>query len=134
MTDDNLRYSGPPTVRESYMKELLVQCPKCKREALVRAADPIFGLPLWFQADVRRDLLWAYSRDNLKEIKSYVTSKLRERQTTSHTTMGERLPNFLKDSKNRETIVKVIERLEKKTMHNKIYKKCPAAATVFSVN
>ena len=201
MTDDNLGYSGPPTVRGSYMKEFLVECPKCKREALVtvdspywqengkltcrncmhsekavdlvryksvvkrhcdncrkefetvipnqkekvdeitipcthcgttrtykpkneeykigyetkgRAADPIFGLPLWFRADVRGDLLWAYNRDHLKEIKSYVTSKLRERQTTTHTTMVERLPNFIKDSKNRATIVKVIERLERK--------------------
>jgi len=202
MTDDKLRYSGPPTVRQSYMKEFVVECPKCRREALVtvdsphwggngkltcrncmyseqavdliryksivkrhcdncgkefetiipnqkekageitipcphcgttrtykpknekytnryetkgQAADPIFGLPLWFQADVRGDLFWAYNRVHLNEIKSYVTSKLRERQTATHTTMVERLPNFIKDSKNRETIVKVIERLERKS-------------------
>ncbi len=201
MTNDNSRYSGPPTVQFFYMKEFAVECPRCKRDALVttggwnweetakltcancmhaekaadlvryklivkrhcdncgkefetvipdqkekveqitlpcphcgvtrtyeprndkyltgykvngKATDPIFGLPLWFQADVRGDLFWAYNRDHLKEIKSYVASKLRERQTNTHTTMVERLPNFIKDSKNRERIVKVIERLEKK--------------------
>jgi len=40
MTDDNLGYSGPPTVRGSYMKEFLVECPKCKREALVTVDSP----------------------------------------------------------------------------------------------
>jgi len=78
------------------------------------AADPIFGLPLWFQAEVRGKLFWAYNRSHLSDIKLYVTSKLRERQTTTHTTMVERLPNFIKDSKNREAIVKVIEKLERK--------------------
>ena len=201
MTNDGLRYSGPPTTRYSYMNAFVVECPKCKQEALVtvenpywqengkltcvncmhsekavdlvrykaivkrhcdncgkafeavmpnqkervpeitipcphcgttrtykpkleeykigyenngQATDPVFGLPLWFQADVRGDLFWAYNRDHLNEIKSYVTSKLRERQTTTHTTMVEKLPNFVKDSKNRETIKKVIEKLERK--------------------
>lgn len=202
MDENNSRYSGPPTVRRSYMNEFIVECPQCRKEALVhadprswltngklvcnncmysetaadlvrytsivrrncdncgrefettvpgqkkkvdeitiacphcgivrsykpkheeyklgydnkgQASDPIFNLPLWFQAYVRGDLFWAYNRDHLSEIKAYVTSKLRERQTTTHTTMVERLPNFIKDAKNRETLVKVIERLERKT-------------------
>lgn len=201
MKEDNLRYSGPPTVHQSYMSKFIVECPKCKHEAIVtvdspywrqngkltcsncmhsekandlvrynsivkrhcdncgkkfesiipnqkqkvdtitipcphcgttrtyeprneeyqigymtrgQAADPIFGLPLWFQAAFKGDLFWAYNRDHLSEIKSYVSSKLRERQTTTHTTMVERLPNFIKDSKNRDSIIKVIERLERK--------------------
>lgn len=79
-----------------------------------QAVDPIFSLPLWFQADIRGDLFWAYNREHLREIEAYVISKLRERQTDTHTTMVERLPNFIKDSKNREIIVKVIEQLERK--------------------
>jgi DNA-directed RNA polymerase subunit RPC12/RpoP len=79
-----------------------------------KAVDPIFSLPLWFQADIRGDLFWAYNREHLNEIKAYVSSKLRERQSSTHTTMVERLPGFIKDSKNREIIVKVIERLERK--------------------
>lgn len=201
MNENNLRYSGPPTFRQSYMNEFVVECPRCKHEAIVivdrpfwreggklscgncmhsekaidlvrfravvkrhcdncgrefetvipnqrqkvhsitipcphceatrtyepkneeyqvgyltigQAADPIFGLPLWFQADFKGDLFWAYNRSHLNEIKSYVTSKLRERQTTTHTTMVERLPKFIKYSKNRESIIKLIDRLERK--------------------
>jgi DNA-directed RNA polymerase subunit RPC12/RpoP len=201
MPDNKLRYSGPPTVRESYMNEFAVACPKCQHEALVTADrpywqnagkltckncmhaekavdlvryksivkrhcdncgkefesiipnqkeivekitipcphcgitrtykpkheeykvgyqkneganDPIFSLPLWLQAEVRGNSFWAYNRQHLNEIKSYVTSKLRERQTTTHTTMVERLPNFIKDAKNRQAIIKAIEKLERK--------------------
>ena len=201
MSDNNLRYSGPPTVRESYMNEFAVECPNCKHEALVTvdrpywrnhgklickncmhsenaadlvryktivkrhcdncgkefesvipdqkekvkeitipcpycgitrtyqpknekykagyqskdgATDPIFNLPLWLQTEVRGNLFWAYNREHLDEIKQYVASKLRERQTTTHTTMVERLPNFIKDAKNRKAIVKAIEKLQRK--------------------
>lgn len=204
MSDDR-RYVGKPTVLQSYTKEFLVECPKCKLAARVtvdsaithdngkltcgncmhiekavdllrykaivkrhcdncgrefesvlpnqnqkvgeitipcphcgitrtykpkhdeykigydtkgQAADPVFGLPLWLQADVRGDLFWAYNFEHLNEIKMYVMAKLRERQTTTHTTMVERLPNFIKDSKHRDAICKVIERLEKKSMHS----------------
>lgn len=112
------------------VKEITIPCPHCgitrtykpKNEEYKinyenngQACEPIFNLPLWFQADVRGNLFWAYNRRHLGEIKSYVSSKLRERQTTTHTTMVERLPNFIKDSKNRETLIKIIERLERKT-------------------
>lgn len=130
------------------MKEILVECPKCNKEALVtvdtkfhnrgkltcrncmhsersvdrsrkykssgHAVDPIFGLPLWFQAEVRGDLFWASNREHLGEIKSYVSAKLRERQTMLFTTMVEKLPHFIKDAKNRATIIKAIEKLERK--------------------
>ena len=200
MKDTNLRYTGKPTVRQSFMKEFLVECPKCKKDALVtvenpwflnegrlacsncshvekaegqirysvevsrncdncgkhfdsripnsknkvesitipcphcgitrtfkprnsefrvtypeagKATDPVFNLPLWFQTDIKGNLFWAFNRSHLSAIKDYVQSKLRERQTTTHTTMVERLPNFIKESKNREAILKGIEKLEK---------------------
>lgn len=201
MTENNSRYSGPPTVLLSYMKEFAVECPKCKGEAFVstngtfrldngrltckncmhsekaadliryksivkrycdncgkefeaifpgqkepatritvpcpncgtiqdykpkieeyragystheKIVDPIFNLPLWFQAVVRGDVFWAFNRDHLQEIKNYVSAKLRERQTWKHTTMVEKLPQFIKAAKNRDTIIKVIERLQRK--------------------
>jgi DNA-directed RNA polymerase subunit RPC12/RpoP len=73
--------------------------------------DPIFNLPLWFQADIKGDTFWAYNREHLREIRNYVAAKLRERQTTTHMTMVERLPNFIKVAKNRDTILKVIDKL-----------------------
>lgn len=202
MKENNLRYSGPPSVRQSYMTEFVVHCPKCKGEAFVTVEDsyfqnngklickncmhsetanqllrynlivkrncdncgklieivipnqkekvdeialscphceitrtyqprneeyikgysspeskndPIFNLPLWFQTDIRGNLFWAYNREHLNEIKTYIKSKLRERQTTTHMTMVERLPNFIKYAKNRKFLIKMIEKVERKS-------------------
>lgn len=79
-----------------------------------KASDPIFRLPLWFQSQVKGNVFWAFNREHLTEIKNYVASKLRERQITGYTTMVEKLPNFIKDAKNRAAILKTIKRLEQK--------------------
>ncbi len=78
-----------------------------------KASDPVFRLPLWFQTEIKNNLFWAFNREHLMEIKAYVKARLRERQTTTHTTMVEKLPNFIKDSKNRDAILKAIARLER---------------------
>lgn len=80
----------------------------------MKASDPIFRLPLWFQTEVRGNMFWAFNRQHLTEIKNYVSSKLRERQTTTHTTMVEKLPTFIKEAKNRAAIIKAIRKLEQK--------------------
>ncbi|MGB4775795.1 MAG: hypothetical protein WBP45_11525, partial [Daejeonella sp.] len=79
--------------------------------------DPVFKLPLWLQAEIKGHLFWAYNRQHLNEIKNYVGSKLRERliKDYKYTTMVEKLPNFIKDAKNREAIIKLIEKLERKS-------------------
>lgn len=192
------RYSGTDTVWHSYMNEFVVECPKCRREALVitgipldntklncgycshtekaadlikykvsvrehcdncgkgidkviphskkkvdgfaiscaacgatriyrasneqysrsydngaQGTDPIFGLPLRLQCNVKGNLLWAYNRLHLREIKNYVEAKLRERQITTHTTIVEQLPSFITEAKNRETVLKAIEKMER---------------------
>ena len=199
--EDERRYSGPATHRWFYMKEFLVECPKCGKYAFVKvdppfsmdkgklscphcsysektsdrirfkltvkrncdncgkffekslqdykekidsiqlacpgcgiqrsykpnieeykllyesrgdAVDPIFGLPLWLQASLKENLFWAYNKEHLNDIKNYVKAKLRERQTANYTTMVEKLPGFIKDSKNRNLLLKIIDRLERK--------------------
>jgi endogenous inhibitor of DNA gyrase (YacG/DUF329 family) len=201
MEKENYRYSGPATIKQSYLHEVSVECPKCSKEAFVtvdnswrlnnaklkcfhcmfsqgvdelvrynlivkrncdncgkgieilvpnqnekadsiavrcpycgvtrtfeprneeyrlvytetgKATDPVFHLPLWFQAEVKGELFWAFNREHLLEIRSYVNSRLRERQTTTHTTMVERLPTFIKQAKNREAILKAIDKLVQK--------------------
>lgn len=37
LPDENSRYSGPITIRFSYMAEFLVVCPKCQKDAMVTA-------------------------------------------------------------------------------------------------
>jgi endogenous inhibitor of DNA gyrase (YacG/DUF329 family) len=110
------------------VEELTTPCPHC---GIVRtykpkndqyrlkydgngACDPIFNLPLWFQTNIKGELFWAYNRAHLNEIRDYVAAKLRERQTSTYTTMVERLPNFTKAAKNREVIIRAIDRMMKR--------------------
>jgi len=202
MENEGHRYAGPATVRQSYMTEFVVACPKCRKDAVVTtnsgyvpstgklkcsncmfseitedlirykkivkrncdncgkpinveipnqkepsnqvtipcphcgitrtfeprnepyrlvyksiggvAIDPVFNLPLWFQAEVKGNHFCAYNRRHLQDIKCYVQAKLRERQSEGHTRMVERLPQFIKEAKNREAILKTIEQLERR--------------------
>jgi DNA-directed RNA polymerase subunit RPC12/RpoP len=200
MSKDLKRYSGPATVRQSYMNEYSVVCPKCEKEAFVTVddpyflnegkltcynchhvekagerikynaivkrtcdncgkafeqiipnnkrkvitltipcpycsvtrtfkprneeyiktynkrglTDPIFRLTLWLQCDVKGNLFWAFNKRHLNEIGDYVSSTLRERQTNNYTTMVEKLPSFIKESKNRSAVIKAIAKLSTK--------------------
>lgn len=110
------------------VKELTIPCSHCGQVRTYQprndaynliyinsgACDPIFNLPLWFQTNVKGETFWAYNRAHLIEIRNYVSAKLRERQTNTHTTMVERLPNFIKVAKNRTTILKAIDKLLRK--------------------
>ncbi|WP_128330483.1 hypothetical protein [Apibacter sp. HY039] len=110
-------------------KKYLVTCPECSISLTVKPRtekyiltgkvqgikhDPIFGFPLWYQSDIRGNLFWGYNREHLLEIQAYVESELRERHWKYGMSMVERLPQFIKDSKNREIIVKTIDYLLKK--------------------
>lgn len=85
-----------------------------KAETNELAADPLFNLPLWYQCNVKGNSFWAYNRQHLADIKEYVNSQLRERQTPYFSTMVERLPTFIKLAKNRIAILKGIDNMEKK--------------------
>jgi DNA-directed RNA polymerase subunit RPC12/RpoP len=111
------------------VNDLAISCSNCGSTEVYRARndeyiisyniaglglDPIFHLPLWLQENIRGNLLWAYNRSHLHDIKEYVEAKLHERQTTRYTTMVEKLPTFIKEAKNREAILKAIEKMERK--------------------
>jgi len=110
------------------MNEMAVSCPNCHetrkykpRNDAYRVSynkesprDPVFHLSLWFQSNIKGNIFWAYNREHLNEIHNYVSSKLREREGTDYTTMVEKLPTFIKAAKNRNGIIKAIEKLMKK--------------------
>ena len=73
--------------------------------------DPYFGFPLWLQTEVKGNLFWAFNRDFLNEIKNFVEADLRENKTRYHMTMTSRLPEFIKTAKNRDAVLKAIERM-----------------------
>jgi hypothetical protein len=78
-----------------------------------QATDPYFGLQLWLQFPIDDNILWAYNYDHLNYLKTYVAAKLREERVVTKYSMTQKLPNFIKLAKNRDRILKAIERLEK---------------------
>lgn len=74
--------------------------------------DWYFRLPLWLTIECcGGKILWAYSERHLNFIENYVGASLRERQPHVNKSMASRLPQWIKSAKNRDEILKAIERL-----------------------
>ncbi len=111
-------------------KELVVfTCPNCKTrreyegnyskykgsiDSKQEGYDPYLNLPLWYKSLFNKDLFWAYNEKHLEFLKEYIGAKIRERQSGAGSSMVEKLPDFIKSSKNREKLIKKIEKLERK--------------------
>jgi hypothetical protein len=99
---------------------LCLRCPTCGlgKDASPSGAtyggpfDPYFQLPLWLQAECCGEVLWAYNAEHLDLLESYVGAKLRERGLDRRwSSMLERLPTWIKSAKNRDEVLRGIERL-----------------------
>ncbi|MDX3352031.1 hypothetical protein PV703_01565 [Streptomyces sp. ME01-24h] len=79
------------------------------------ATDPYFGLPLWLQAELRHGWLWAYNPEHLELIRKFVQAPLRERASwdaqVKKMTLVARLPTWIKSAKNREEVLRAIDRI-----------------------
>ncbi|MGB3345629.1 MAG: hypothetical protein WBA61_17090 [Aequorivita sp.] len=78
--------------------------------------DPFFGFDVWYQSDTRFGILWAYNLDHLKVIESYIAEKLRSRNgiPIRNNSMGSRFPQWVKEAKNRDYLLKNITKLKLK--------------------
>ena len=84
------------------------------------AKDPYFHYPLYFQASYRRKIIWALNREYLQYLIDYLTADIRavsfDFYDTYKTvrTQSDVLPTFIKTAKNRDGIVKLLSKLQKK--------------------
>jgi hypothetical protein len=75
------------------------------------ATDGYFGLPLWFQMACCGETLWAYNRPHLAYLKHYVEADLREEGPAGKRGLASKLPKWMKLAKNRNEILRCIEKL-----------------------
>jgi hypothetical protein len=84
--------------------------------------DCFFNLPLWLQIGCCGEILWAYNEPHLSLVENFVRADLREdsRATVKPayywhnvSSLSMKLPTWLKLAKNRDEILKAIERLRK---------------------
>ena len=64
---------------------------------------------------MKGEIIWAYNQKHLLEIENYVRATLRERTTDRFKmTMVEKLPDFIKSAKNRDEVLKALDRMKNK--------------------
>lgn len=76
--------------------------------------DDFFGEPLWLQEPFDGRVLWAYNLRHLTLIEAYVAADLREHRRDpvwKNRSLINRLPRWISSAKNRERILKALEKL-----------------------
>ncbi len=79
-----------------------------------RSADKYFSAQLWYQITFKNDIFWAYNLEHLNYLEHYIGAALREHQERSHYTLLEKLPKFYHEAKNRDALLKLIQKLKNK--------------------
>lgn len=74
--------------------------------------DPYFLYPVWLQRPFGNQVLWAYNRRHLSLLRDYISASLRETEgRQDHHSLIVRLPAWMKSSKNRVGLLKLIDDL-----------------------
>jgi transcription elongation factor Elf1 len=103
--------------KENKAKLICLNCGLNKEKAtdhLQMAAHGYFDSELWYVTSFKNEVLWAYNYEHLTYLESYISAHLREHKNRSHFTLLEKLPKFYHVAKNREALLKLIEKLKKK--------------------
>ena len=77
-------------------------------------ASAYFDVETWYLAPFKNDFFFAYNEAHLLYLEQYIGAKLREHKDRSHFTLLEKLPKFYHEAKNREALLKLIDKLKNK--------------------
>ncbi len=93
------------------MKEVEVPSKKVT-DAII---DPFYDCALWYQERIKEHVFWALNQDHLAYLERYIAADLRERSSNVYgrMTMIAKLPNFIKEAKNRGRLLKIIQKWKK---------------------
>lgn len=85
-----------------------------KKVNIRTAAHQFFEAELWLQYPFKEYVFFAYNGEHLSYLERYISALLREHKDRTGFTLLEKLPKFYHESKNREALLKIIEKLKKK--------------------
>lgn len=76
--------------------------------------DPFFGFDVWYRIETTYGLIWAYNISHLSVIEDYIADPQRSRNgiPNQNNSIASRLPQWAKDAKNREYLIKMIKRFK----------------------
>jgi hypothetical protein len=84
-----------------------------------RALDTKLHLEFYLAIPCCGHTLWAANVNHLDFLEAYVGATLRERMPNKNTSMASRLPEWIRDDKNRDQILKCILKLRQKLKETK---------------
>lgn len=115
-----ISFTSEPT--EELYKKAKIKCDTCNKEKEYelkwyrykkdKATDPFFGFDLWMQTSIKSNTIWLYNLEHLNYLRDYVGAKLREDDGRHKYSIITNLPQWIKSAKNRDIIVKRLNRLE----------------------
>lgn len=79
-----------------------------------QSKDQYYGLDFWYSTTFKKHNFWAYNKEHLIEIEDYVSSEIRKRHSGEYQSMVEKLPKWISNGKNRDSILKTIAKLKNK--------------------
>jgi rRNA maturation protein Nop10 len=77
------------------------------------AIDWFFGLPLYLQAPFKGNTFWAFNYEHLNYLERYIRAELRD-PAPYYLSVESTLPKWIKLSKNREDLLKIISKMKSK--------------------
>lgn len=77
-------------------------------------AHSYFDVELWLQAPFKGERFFAYNGEHLAYLERYIAATLREHKDRTGFTLLKKLPKFYHEAKNREVLLKIIQRLKNK--------------------
>ncbi len=119
------------TYISEFLSEIIIECNSCNSSAVLKNERIIcekcgynkiitdrstYTYNLWFSIDCCGQNLWAYNRRHLNFLKNHIEATLRERNDLpfSNKSLGSRLPKWMTSKKNRENVLKSIDKLNNK--------------------
>jgi len=82
------------------------------------AVDSYFHIPLWLQTPCCGEVLWAYNEEHLAFLEAFVMAKQRTSVLGEHgwsnQSLMNRLPLWMKLAKNRDEVLRCLEKLKQK--------------------
>ena len=95
----------------AYNKEILTTI---KNSSIKTTANHYFQADYWLKTKFKNEIFWAYNDKHLAYLERYIAATLREHKDRTGFTLLEKLPKFYHDAKNRDRLLKIIEKIKNK--------------------
>jgi hypothetical protein len=116
---DNVRSARRLTCNSCWLVKTVPPKPLATSNRTPRAyVNIVEGLALWLKADTRHGDLYAFNFEHLEYIETYVRATIRSINfrglLSCNRTIPSRLPLWVKQAKNREEVLKIIDRMRRR--------------------